>query len=183
MGFEYDAPSLINECLSQGEILKGVTEFKPSSFPDSEENPVPVTRLLHPVTAVMTAACDLYQDFTVRSGKGTGDHRLISHVLLCDLREEDEVLHTECMTPPLRKLAKTNQAVRYHRIPEGSVKGSDLVLPQYFIDFKMIFSLPRPVAVRIDLRWKSCPYSNRPIGPQVLIDAPVFRLLVANWPA
>jgi len=148
-----DPPS--SGALRQGEILGDLWEHRPvrsggaSRGSDGSE----IQSLLHPRVIVMTADCDLEQDFTVRfDDDRPGNYvdilerdyvnsALLPHALLCDVYEATEI---RSRTPPgtegWRRIQQ-NQNERYHHFGAADVnQGGEL--PDLYLDFKKTFALP-----------------------------------------
>lgn len=153
MPFRYDRSPTAGGLL-QGEILSPIIEYRPDlppvdAPPDRE---VPVTPVRHEMMIVMTAVCDLEQDYKRReqlqreSENQTNimpDHpHLVPHVLLCDVfRRQDIRARFTSLT--LWQRIEQNQDERYHRFPATSVGGSDSSqIPEVFLDFKKSLAIP-----------------------------------------
>lgn len=154
----YDQPS-VNGPLLQGEILAAIVEQK-ANAPANElplGTQVDVTPISHPFVMVMTAVCDLEQDFDTRfSQSGSDDipttndvserepklvQRLVQHMLLCDVYTDDE-LHPLISGGDIWRRIRQNQDERYHQLTSTSIAETDMSLPDFYMDFKRNFTLP-----------------------------------------
>jgi len=127
--------------LWQGEIVGGVVEYRVAN-PD-EKVPTSFLPIDHLRTIVVTQDCDLLWDFAART-KGSPAHKLIEHVLLCDLFEEDEIRFRNEGQFNKRSWgrAEKNDDDRYHALPAASIGPTGSALPALHSDFKRVFSIP-----------------------------------------
>ena len=139
--------------LSQGEILWGVSEPIPVIVGEGDtlsEQVTEVKFIEHPQVAIVNADCDLLSDFFLRFPVDIGEsenqkqpNHLLSHVLCCEAYTEEEARRSVAVGSDLWKRISRNQNERYQRIPSGLSMGIlDSVEPEYFFDFKRVFSLP-----------------------------------------
>ena len=156
MPFAYDIPPS-SGALRQGELLANVwvhrVDHSAISIPKGS---VPeVESEVHPLVIVMTAECDLYQDFAARLPQQQAQeaHRpdmedrsrtyLIPHVLLCDMYEEGRIKVQVPAGSQIWKRIIQNQDERYHHLQAAPVGDPSCTeLPALFLDFKKTFSLP-----------------------------------------
>jgi len=129
-----------------GEVLGGVHELR---FDTSQISPFSYVRnnprsqrVFHPWSIVLTPDCDLDWDFKSRQSPGYSNNKLVTHVLLCDL-EDQFALESDKRITRQRDFerAKTYREERYHYLPISSVE-SGMATPEYFLDFKRLFSVP-----------------------------------------
>lgn len=149
MPLRYDLPR-VDGCLSQGEILRDLAEYIPAvpTAESPENTSVPFEMVSHPVSVVVTADCDLAQDFKVRyhgecqsAAPDPGDPKMLPCVWLVDAftREQLRVRFDK----DLWKHIERNHDVRYHRLAAAAVRDrSDEPLPGLYLDFKRVFALP-----------------------------------------
>lgn len=104
---------------------------------------------------VMTAVCDLEQDFNTRfpdddskqryrsATVDKNDPHLVPHVLLCEVFEEAEIRGLSQFRSDIWKRIRQNQDERYHHLPAGAI-GEPAVdnLPDLYLDFKKTIALP-----------------------------------------
>ena len=154
MPLEYE-PSPSSGPLSQGEILAEVWEHRSLSAASSvgEEQGTEIESLLHPRVIVMTADCDLEQDFNTRfsserpsesSDIVRHDYRhpaLLPHILLCDMYEEQDIRTRLPMGSEVWRRIRQNQNERYHHL-HGVSQGGREIPPDLYLDFKKAFALP-----------------------------------------
>lgn len=153
MPLRYEDPP--SWALRQGEILGELWEHRPIAAVASlgaDEMPS-IQSLLHPRVIVMTADCDLIQDFAVRfNDERPGNYEgilerdqahstLLPYVLLCDMYEATDI---RSRTPPGSEAWRRidgNHNQRYHRLAAAAVKGGG-ALPDLYLDFRKTFALP-----------------------------------------
>lgn len=142
--------------LSQGEILRGVTEptlIRRDGQIVTEQQEFSVELTLHPKVIVVTADCDLFSDFCCRFDSDTSDKsarevesrksQLLDHVICCEAYDEVEVRQELPKGSDLWNRVRSNQEQRYHCIPKGTLEGQqDSDEPEYYLDFKKVFTLP-----------------------------------------
>ena len=138
------APAPAGGRLWQGEILSNVIEIRRAPEELGLEQPTEVERLVHPYALVMTPDCDLEQDFNARQDASAPESRLVPHVLLCEVREAEELRGSRALTSKLWTRVRQNQDERYqylHRVsPAEDMVGEGL--PVLALDFKRILTLP-----------------------------------------
>ena len=109
--------------------------------------------VLHQKMVIVTPDCDLLSDFYYRFGSQTAEQneqaalgsqsQILRHVLCCDVYEEVELKSSLPKGSEIWRRVKRNQDERYQHIPSGIVVGrKDDNLPDYFLDFKRVFTLP-----------------------------------------
>lgn len=150
MALTYD-PSPSSGELRQGEIVGEVWEHRPTlAAGQSVEGAVgQIQSSHHARMMVMTQDCDLAQDYTVRSKKGSipdgladeSDPGVLPHILLCDVFAEGEIKLSVAGIEAWRRI-KQNQNERYHALQAGQIKGTQDSLPELFLDFKKTFGFP-----------------------------------------
>ena len=126
--------------LLQGEILTKVQE------PQVEYDSNRITLIDHPRVIIVTPECDLVSDSSARSEAGDSDilgPKLLAHIHCCKVYEESELRKPSGLSSDPWKLVKQNQNERYYHIPAGQLEGQeDKLLPDFFLDFKRMFSIP-----------------------------------------
>jgi len=130
--------------LRQGEILKDVWEYR-AEMPAAvlkDDQSVSFRPYHHAFVIVMTAECDLFHDYRIRyeptadeADKGESHPRLLQHLFLCDLFEQEEIRPLMAGSDIFRR-AKRNQEERFHCLPEADI-GDPVTthLPELFMDF------------------------------------------------
>ena len=102
---------------------------------------------------VVTSECDLIGDFSARQAlldgnisddqKAQNETRLLGHIHLCEVFEENTIRPILPTGSEFWKRVKNNQDVRYHRIPAAPLKNEPTASnPDLFLDFKRLFSIP-----------------------------------------
>ena len=141
----YD-PSVPNSQFRQGEVLSGLLELRFDAALLSEESfldssTAPAERLTHPWTIILSPDCDLQWDFAARQGEANIEAKCLSHVLLCDL-EELAALQAGRIPKTSRDkdLITQNRNERFHFLPSSETQGGSQTHPDYFVDFKRVFS-------------------------------------------
>lgn len=139
--------------LRQGEILTGLIEFKVTSTEIvsvdslfSNEKAPPVDRMDHPIVIVLSPDCDLEYDYQARNDPGEPRHKIMTHVLLCDLYQASELRDDRGVTSSDRSRIRSHQSMRYYWIDRedpGSIEDNH-PLPELYLDFK------NPFAIRLD---------------------------------
>lgn len=150
MPFTYEPCPPNDGPLSQGEILGDVWEYRlehPATEPS--ESPPPFRPVCHPLMIVLTAACDLEWDHSLRARSGTPDVDAslenepshVPYVFLCDLYGEAEV-RPRAPGSDIWKRMRQNQDERYHRLEGAFISGTTEQLPELYLDFKKTIALP-----------------------------------------
>ena len=132
--------------LQHGEILSNAVEFVATRLSD-DGAPV-VDGVVHDLVVVLTPDCDLVSDYETRDEAGVGpksvDGKLrrneLPHILSCDLFIGADVKNTYGFTSKPWATVRDNRDERYHWIPTGDI--DELDLPELFLDFKRVLSLP-----------------------------------------
>ena len=154
MPFAYDVPPN-SGALTQGEILADIwvhhVVHPPISIPEGLDPEI--HSKLYPLVLVMTAVCDLYQDFAARFPDDEArqlyspriadesDPALISHVLLCEVYRRNEFRVPMKGSEPWRRIEQ-NQNERYHHLQGASVGDTcESELPDLYLDFKKTLGL------------------------------------------
>jgi len=147
----YEAPPS-SGALRQGEIIEAVWEHRVLiTSPPPEEGP-PVESILHPRVIMLTADCDLEQDFRRRYTEGQNgyvltdtddsDRAIIPCVLLCDLYVESEIKVRIASGSDIWKPIPRNASERYHRLPAAQIADVPILdLPDLYSDFKKAFAV------------------------------------------
>jgi len=143
--------------LRQGEIVADVWEHRPlvpaASLGEGET--AEVRPLVHSLAIVMTADCDLENDYAERfsSGRPTGPQQLLErdyeepvlvpYVLMCDLQREDQIKGQVAGSEIMRRV-RSNQDERYHKLAEAPYRNGAWLgsTPDLYTDFKKTFALP-----------------------------------------
>ena len=153
MPLEYLPPPASN-ALRQGEIIAGIWEHQSDSAPVEvlEGSGISFDPISHPLLMVMTPDCDLLWDYEGRiraqsEGQPIGDARddpgVLPHVLLCDLFSHEEIRPRFTGQSDIWRRIRQNQNERYHHLPTAPVGDTaDEVLPDLYLDFKKILTLP-----------------------------------------
>ena len=142
----YDESST-SGALRQGEILRGVREFRLKGgclldkLGADEQLAVPAEVAIHPVAIVLSPDCDLEWDYRARNEEANPSTKLMSHVLLCDLEDAAAIREERVRSSEIFKRVQQNQDERYHFLRAGN-GGSGSSIQEYYIDFKRMFSLP-----------------------------------------
>ncbi len=153
MAFVYAPPPSDGE-LRQGEILTGLYELQPRRSPTAtiEDEEIPVEPIIHPRVMIMTADCDLLQDFSARTSYedrigDTGIEQEISNmlpsVLLCDLYIQEELRSRVPKGSEIWRRIEQNQNERYQHLISAPIVNSDSDrLPDLYMDFKKLITIP-----------------------------------------
>jgi hypothetical protein len=149
----YDGPP--QGALRQGEVLYNVWEHRPlaPAVDIQPETTVPVQSLLHSIVVVMTADCDLEQDYRARNPASapasmrekfaaTPGRYYIPYVLLCECYDEDRRRAELPVSSRLWSDVQTNQRERYHHFKEAPVAQATVTVPTITLDFKRNFTVP-----------------------------------------
>lgn len=145
--------------LRQGEVIERLCEILPAgSIEDvirqgedsiDQGERLPVVRVDHPYSVVVSQDCDLEWDYRARRQKAP-PHKLLSHVLLCGLFTRDEIRYRPGMNPGVFDRLCTNQDERYQWFESALIGDSGTEsLPELVADFKAVFSLPVEVAYEL----------------------------------
>ena len=136
--------------LRQGELLGGVIEFKVkvselSSRDDlfSDVYTPPSVRVNHPLVIVLSPDCDLEWDYQARTDPNEPRHKILDHVLLCDLYSTSEIRDAKDIKSKDRDRIKSHQNIRYHRLDAEDLDRAlpNPSLPELYLDFKNPFAL------------------------------------------
>lgn len=154
MPFIYTPSQPVGE-LRQGEILSGMYDLQVCHEPIApvEDGDIPVDPVLHPLVLVMTADCDLLQDYQARAnlGEKRGEIRvdrdepgLLPYVLLCDLFLESELKSSLPQGSEIWRRVRQNQNERYHHLASAwiGLEADQRWLPHLYMDFKKILATP-----------------------------------------
>ena len=155
MPFKYDIPPNSGP-LRQGELLGDIWEHRPPHPPVEmpQGSTVEVTSIHHPFMIVMTADCDLEQDFNARfseknaaeqAAETTAEQKhpaLVPHVLLCEVYDSNQI-RPRVPGSDVWKRIQQNQDERYHHFPPAQIgdRPVDEFLDLY-LDFKKTLALP-----------------------------------------
>lgn len=154
----YYEPSPTVGAFKQGELLSGVREpwgpYDPNETPNSD---IALQWVSHPLAVILTADCDLEQDFNARFATdpdkttlmqtpGTADNHagLVRYTLLCDLFPLASIrdVLTWVGSADKRRI-DSNQSERFHTLHEAAVPDtSGVKYPDYFIDFRRTIAVP-----------------------------------------
>jgi len=107
---------------------------------DLDADPLPLTKIGHDWTVVITQDCDLEQDARARNGKASQD-KLLRDVLLCVAQEASTL---EAGGKDIWKRIQQNKDERYQfleRVPP-ELDALEQGVPELVIDFKQYFTLP-----------------------------------------
>ncbi|MBI2853256.1 MAG: hypothetical protein HYX84_09240 [Chloroflexi bacterium] len=152
MPFQYNSPPQAITPLTQGEIVSKILELPPVpsdivTLTNDKMSPS-VVRRSHPFVLVTTQDCDLSWDWNFRktpekTKKDQKDERkLLPHVQFCELFVHDEIRWNRGFNSTLWRRVQSNQDERYHVFPQAQIGNAEEVLPDLYIDFKRVFSLP-----------------------------------------
>ena len=132
---------------------------------------------------VVTPECDLVGDYFARrtieqsnvkqSDLVKSEAKVVPHIQLCEVFEESEIKELADLNSRSWNLVKTNQNVRYHRLPEAEVVGLEETNPAFVLDFMRLFSMPRQflyMSVQCD------GVERRGVIPSPWIDSLIDRL-------
>ena len=154
----YDDPPSTGP-LRQGEILAEIWEFRPLVTPVAASRGMTpeVVAVYHPFTFIMSADCDLEQDFKVRFGdqppresyeeaiRMEGKPAIISHVLLYEGYDGEQLL-PRVSGSDIRRRIKQNQDERDHFFASATIGNSSSTIPKRLpdlcLDFKKTLALP-----------------------------------------
>lgn len=139
-------------CLRQGEIIANLLELPPApsdikTLQDEKISPE-VIRRTHPLSLVITQDCDLDWDYKYRTTPGTikkdekDENKLLYHIQFCDLFIYDDIRFGRGLNRPLWERIQSNQDERYHHFISSQVGELETTLPDLYVDFKRVFSLP-----------------------------------------
>lgn len=169
MAFLYDPPPGRNRELRQGELLKGVWEHRVDypaiEIADEQKDEIEVEPTYREYVVILTADCDLLQDFRVRDSPFTlhGSHddnsASLPYVLGCDPYPLEHIRPRFTGLREIWRRIEQNQDERYHRLEASEVRQPDyweadipgwepnqtadkLVLPDFYIDFKKTLAFP-----------------------------------------
>ncbi len=152
MPFRYDSPPMVDERLRQGEIVLNLLELPPSPSDTetlfNEEKSPPVIRSTHPIALIVTQDCDLYWDWKLRQSpkevkKDIKDERKqLPHIHFCEMFMKEEIRWSRGFNRPLWERVISNQDERYHLFHQSKIADTDEQLPDLYVDFKRVFTLP-----------------------------------------
>lgn len=135
--------------LRQGEILADVHEHRveaPAASLSGNDAPKrkshTFTSVKHPLTVVLSPACDLDQHYGFHEEGSDKAAFALSHVILLDLYSQSDLRTNPAIVSNIFDRIKKNQDERYHCLPAAEIGSSGQSLPQLFVDFKRAFSLP-----------------------------------------
>jgi hypothetical protein len=144
-----------SDWLRQGEILEGLLELRPVPTQGSTKDDLDVVieTAPHPLVVVVSQDCDLEWDYKARHGL-VGSHKLLSHILFCDLYEHGQVRTREDVKSDIMKRIRQNQDERHHSFPGVSAENGDVTLSPLIMDFKSYFSMPTGmVYMQLERNW------------------------------
>ena len=130
--------------------MENVIEFKVAiselSGPEtllSDDNTPPSLRKNHPLVIVLSPDCDLEWDYQARLDPEEPRHKILDHILLCDLYSISEIRDAKSVKTAEVKRIRSHQAARYHCLEAEDPYSvlSDTPLPELFLDFKNPFAL------------------------------------------
>lgn len=141
--------------------------------------------MLHPLAIVLTAVCDLEQDYNARfleeAEPSENDPRLVAYVLLCDLFNENEIRSRIPPGSQFFKRVRQNQDARYHCLLEAEIRGRSRGLADRFLDFKAAFALPTAALYQGDTRVLD--FARRRVAADLhpRLHASLLRVSIARW--
>lgn len=122
-------PSPNDGPLRQGEILEGLVEYQVSGSGSDD-----IKRIKHRRCVIMSADCDLEQDYNRRlEGPEVDDPKLVPYALGLDMFEDNEI-RPMVGTSSVWRLVRQGQHQRYHHFAEG--QQGPARLPALTADFK-----------------------------------------------
>ena len=147
--------------LSQGEILLNVSEpqlLNADGLLADGNGQASYTVVPHDKIIVVSPDCDLLNDFynryrpDVETLNQVEERRrqsqLLNHILCCDIYEKDTIRPAVAGSDVWKRVER-NQDERYQRVPPGTqVIRVGNENPEFFIDFKRLFSLPTTLIYR-----------------------------------
>lgn len=135
----------------QGEILRNLWEYRIlRTSPRVEGQDVESVGIHHPLVVVLTADCDLLQDYNARTADGglayaavdESKPAMLGCVLMCSLFTEEEI-KMGLPGSDVWKRVKRAQDERYHRLLAGDITGrANSEFPDQYLDFRKAFALP-----------------------------------------
>ncbi len=155
MPLKYDIPPNPGP-LAQGELLRDIWEHRPRQAPIGfpEGFGFHINSIHHSLMIVMTAACDLEQDYRARFPDGLAEGpyvpttlcennpTLVPHVLLCEAYLEGEI-RSRIKGSDIWKRIRQNQDERYHHFESAPIGDSyGAAFPDLYLDFKKTLALP-----------------------------------------
>lgn len=141
----------------QGELLANFFEHRavgPARDLTTEPviDPPPFQPYQHPWLIVLTPDCDLDQDYKVRvpdeaealrpDFEQRRGRRLIEHVMLCPGFLQSEIRGRLAPGSGIWDGVRNNQNVRYHRVEGGVIASTEDRVPELFVDFSRVFTIP-----------------------------------------
>jgi hypothetical protein len=132
----------------QGEVVIGLREPRvQQALPlVAHGQTFSVDWIIHPISIVITADCDLLGDHRARESPQTTDRaeaqrlaRQLDHVTFCRLYFEDD-LRANRFDRDVWRRVRQNQDVRYHAIPSPHVPGFER-WPVLYVDFTKTFMM------------------------------------------
>ncbi len=150
------APEL---ALRQGEVLKNFVELRPEypKKPPSEDDNVPVVPITHPYLVLLTADCDLEQDFKGRypdrwyfedereakKFAEKGKAYQIDNTVWCKAYTLDDIRGVEGMnSSTFGKIKSNSPDQRYQRLGPANLWSSANEKLDLVLDFKKVISIP-----------------------------------------
>jgi len=133
-----------SSCLRQGEVIENLPEVVPAvalGQPLDLSGNLELRVVRHPTAIVVSQDCDLHWDYEAREDR-TDDHKLLAHVLFCDLFTEERIRSAHGLDSQLWRRVRQNQDRRYHHFEAGPVSGTPDTLTDLYADFNAVFSLP-----------------------------------------
>ena len=150
MPFRFETPPNPGSLL-QGELLSDIWEHRPLTTPVviPEGTPIDFDPIHHPLMIVMTAVCDLEQDYGIRfpdpasqpayvpSEFDNALPQLVQHTLLCDVFTREEIRPRFTGMTDIWRRIERNQDERYHHFESAPIGASDIdLLTDLYLDFK-----------------------------------------------
>lgn len=104
-----------------------------------------VTPISHGLVIVMSPDCDLFWDHQTRFNEAvstSNSHKLMNHVILCDLFEEAEIRQTPGINSNIWNWIRGNNNERYHYFDPLNIKSTNEPLSKGLVaDFKKTFAI------------------------------------------
>lgn len=122
--------------------MRGVWEHKAlTASAVQTDGALPFESVEHPLVLLMTADCDLEQDYNVRATAWEDQSvrkGMIVHAIFCDGYEGS----IDTPGSDVRRRMKQNQDERYHYFPAENVTNTGEAVDELYLDFKKIVPVP-----------------------------------------
>ena len=152
MPLQYNSPPHLNAPLAHGEILFNLLELAvvPSDVETlhNEKKSPQVIRRTHPFALIISQECDLDWDWKYRTSvevtrKDEKDERKwLPYVQFCDMFLKEDVRWKRGFNSALWTRVTSNQDERYLKFEQAQIDNVGDQIPELFVDFKRVFSMP-----------------------------------------